>query len=136
MRDAPARRVFPAAALVLTGCFSASDAPPSGPGTDSVRAEILFRKIQDSVFNPVCALCHGGPAPAQGMNLEADSSREVVNKPSSEIPELRIVKPGDPDSSYMIWKLEGRPGISGERMPWGMAPLPDSQIQWFRDWIG
>ena len=44
--------------------------------------------------------------------------------------------PGDPENSYLIHKLEGRPGIVGERMPRGRARiLTDGQMLVIRRWI-
>jgi hypothetical protein len=45
------------------------------------------------------------------------------------------VNPGDPESSYIVWKIEGRSGIVGARMPLGLAPLSDEQIAAIRGWI-
>ena len=47
---------------------------------------------------------------------------------------LNRVEPGDPDMSYLVWKIEGRSGIVGARMPLG-GVLPDENIQTIRDWI-
>jgi hypothetical protein len=58
----------------------------------------------------------------------------LVNTPSSEVPSLLRVKPGDPDSSYIIQKLEGRAAV-GAQMPLGQAPLPQSTIDIIRQWI-
>ena len=43
-----------------------------------------------------------------------------------------LVVPGNPDSSELIRRLEG---TSGQRMPLNATPLPDDQIQMFRQWI-
>ena len=44
--------------------------------------------------------------------------------------------PGDPENSYLIHKLEGRPGIVGVRMPRGTGPfLTAGQITIIRRWI-
>jgi len=49
---------------------------------------------------------------------------------------LLRVAPGDPENSYMIHKLDGRPGIVGQRMPRGTGPfLSDGQILVIRRWI-
>ena len=50
------------------------------------------------------------------------------------IRELLRVKPGDPDGSYLIRKLEGG-RIVGERMPLGSAPLPPETLAVIREWI-
>ena len=48
---------------------------------------------------------------------------------------IRVV-PGDPENSYLIHKLEGRPGIVGVRMPQiGPPYLTDGQILVIKRWI-
>lgn len=50
---------------------------------------------------------------------------------------LRIcaIKPGMPDSSYLFWKLEGRGGIRGVRMPNDRAALTPADLELVRTWI-
>ena len=43
--------------------------------------------------------------------------------------------PGDPDASYLIHKLEGRAGITGDRMPQGGPFLSSADIAVIRSWI-
>jgi hypothetical protein len=44
--------------------------------------------------------------------------------------------PGNPDASYLIQKLEGAPGIVGQRMPRTNGPfLTPGQISIIRRWI-
>jgi len=45
------------------------------------------------------------------------------------------VKPGDPANSYLIQKLEGAPGISGSRMPFGGPFLDQPTIDLIKAWI-
>ncbi|MCS6858123.1 MAG: hypothetical protein N2515_02125 [Deltaproteobacteria bacterium] len=49
--------------------------------------------------------------------------------------ERRFVVPDDPDSSYLIRKLQGGPMICNNRMPLGRAPLPPEEIDLIREWI-
>jgi hypothetical protein len=59
----------------------------------------------------------------------------LVNRASVERPGLQRVTPGDPDNSYLIHKLEGRPGIVGQRMPLRGPFRTDGQVQIVRRWI-
>ena len=56
---------------------------------------------------------------------------------STEITSMREVAPGNPDASYMYWKITGHAGISGVRMPATGIPLDQAYIdviaQWIRD---
>jgi hypothetical protein len=70
------------------------------------------------------------------MNLKAGNSfANLVNVPSQEQPTLMRVKPGDPDNSYLIRKLEGAASITGSRMPFGGPFLDQATIDQIRSWI-
>jgi hypothetical protein len=45
------------------------------------------------------------------------------------------IKPGDPDQSYLIWKIEGHSGIQGARMPKDRSPMTSTDLQLLRQWI-
>ncbi|RMG61909.1 MAG: hypothetical protein D6715_12790, partial [Calditrichaeota bacterium] len=97
-----------------------------------------FSTIQESVFNLNCALsgCHLGSSAPFGLDLSAGKAyNNLVNVPSGELPQLLRVAPGKPDSSYLVWKIEGRAGIQGQRMPRGRDPLPPEAIALIRRWI-
>lgn len=96
--------------------------------------------VQSVIFTAKCALpdCHAGATPRQGMSLEpGKTSGLTINVQAVEAPMLRI-KPGDPNHSYLIAKVEGRQhdvGGSGEQMPLGFTPLSSAEIKLLRDWI-
>jgi mono/diheme cytochrome c family protein len=98
-------------------------------------------QIQQTVFTPSCSGCHNGSQPPGGalpgaMDLRAGSSfASLVNVASLEQTALRRVSPGDPDNSYVIQKLEGTPGISGSRMPFGGPFLDQATIDKIKSWI-
>ena len=107
--------------------------------TVSNTAPVTLTQIQSSVFTPICSACHtgGGAALPAAMNLTtaAASFSALVNVSSLEIPSRMRVAPGNPDASYLIQKLEGTPGIVGDRMPQFGAPLPPATIAQIREWI-
>jgi hypothetical protein len=105
-----------------------------GGGGGGITAD--FQSIQDNVFTPICTQCHIGASAPQGLQLDAAHSYALlVGVPSNESPTLDRVKPGDPDHSYMLLKIEGAPGIVGGQMPLGQTPLPPSTITAIRTWI-
>lgn len=128
-----------ATALVLWSCAG------EGTGLDEfgnpIRANTLelgptLSSIQHYVFTPICTQCHTGAAAPLGFVLDSGVAyQNLVSVNSSEMPALVRVNPGNPDSSYMVWKIEGRSGIQGGRMPLGMQPLSAEQIAAIRDWI-
>ncbi len=131
------RRLFFTLVLVLlAGAMSGCER--HGPVEVPVPTIPSFSTIQESVFNLNCALsgCHLGSSAPLGLDLsEGKAYNNLVNVPSGELPQLRRVAPGKPDSSYLVWKIEGRPGIQGQRMPRGRDPLPQEAISLIRRWI-
>lgn len=128
-------------ALALAGCagsgegLDANGRPSTGGdgGNGAITAD--FNSIQDQVFTPICTVCHAGGGAPQGLRLDSANSYDLlVNVPSSEVPSLMRIKPGDPDNSYLVQKIEGHASV-GARMPLGGAPLSDDQIAAIRQWV-
>src|SRR4051812_5824709 len=81
---------------------------PQIPGSAGTALTPNFNSIQDNIFTPVCTQCHSGAAAPRGLRLDAANSYALlVGVASSEVPALQRVKPGDPNSSYLIQKLSG-----------------------------
>ncbi len=79
---------------------------------------------------------YGGQEPAGGLALDPNVAYgNVVNRPSTEVPSLDRVEPGDPEHSYLYLKITGAPGIVGDRMPQGGPFLSDAVIALFERWI-
>ena len=98
-----------------------------------------FESIQANIFTPICSVCHVGGGAPEGLRLDAaDSFNLLVSVPSTEVPALLRVKPGDPDNSYIIQKLEGHAAV-GAQMPDGCPStqpcLTTSTIAFIRQWI-
>jgi mono/diheme cytochrome c family protein len=93
------------------------------------------------VFTPKCSGCHNGSNPPGGalpgsQDLRAGSSfASLVNVASLEQPTLMRVKPNDAANSYLIQKLEGAAGITGQRMPLGGPYLDQATIDQITSWI-
>lgn len=130
------------ATAAMAGCAGSgagldSNGQPIGSGGGSTRPLAAdFQSIQDNVFTPICTRCHIGAGAPQGLQLDAGHSYALlVGVPSAEEPNRLGVKPGDPNNSYLIHKLEGR-NIVGLRMPADGPPyLPQATIDVIRAWI-
>jgi methionine-rich copper-binding protein CopC len=110
--------------------------PISAGGSTGGPVTADFQSIQDNVFTPICSKCHIGGGAPEGLQLDAAHSYNLlVGVPSAEQPSLLRVKPSDPDSSYMVHKIEGLPGITGGQMPLGETPLPQATIDAIRQWV-
>ena len=131
--------VATAAALALLSCAGEGTGldefgNPLGPPPPDLQPTL--NSIQDNVFTPICTQCHTGTVAPLGLALDAGVARSnLVGVASVEAPALLRVSPGKPDSSYVVWKIEGRSGIIGERMPLALPPLSAEQIQAVRGWI-
>ncbi len=93
-------------------------------------------EIQNDIFTPSCATagCHSGSNPPDGLLLTAgDAWSNIVNVDAVQV-DLKRVKPGDPDNSYLVRKVEGN-GIVANRMPLGAPPLSQEQIDLIRQWV-
>lgn len=132
------------AALLLLGCAAGcagngqgldqNGQPISGGGSGGpVTAD--FQSIQENVFTPICSKCHIGGGAPEGLQLDAAHSFNLlVGVPSAERPDLLRVKPGDPDNSYIVHKIEGV-DITGGQMPLNEMPLSQPTIDAIRQWI-
>jgi len=115
-----------------TGVDNAGDLPDE----DSTLVEPTFASIQRHVLTPVCAVCHTGSAAPLGLVLDPDVAwSNLVGVTSVQLDPLPLVFPGKPDSSYLVWKIEGRTGMVGARMPLGAARLSSDVILAIRTWI-
>ena len=127
--------------LLLSGCAG------SGAGLDANGQPLTsgsggagpltadFASIQSHVFTPICSVCHVGGGAPQGLRLDATNSYSLlVGVPSTEVPSVLRVKPGDPNNSYLIQKLEGHAAV-GARMPFGGPYLSADVISTIAQWI-
>lgn len=113
---------------------------PYAPGIGSKFGSAVFpptyRGISSGFFDQFCANCHGGAAPSKGLDLSEDEGYyQLVDIPSVQRNALDRVTPGEPNSSYLIIKMEGGPSMAGRRMPRGLPPRPQEEIDTIRMWI-
>lgn len=145
LRPAPRAIAPPAlAALValLTAC-GGGDGPtdPGGNGGSgggnsgpTVKDDPSFSGDVVSIFSRngcTAAGCHGSPGEA-GLNLAASPYAALVNVPSTQTGEIRVI-PGNANDSYLVKKLEGRAAV-GVRMPVG-GQLSSVDLQNIKNWI-
>jgi hypothetical protein len=134
LRRAAARFVWPLACCALAACGSGDGFVGSGGSVGPLAPN--FDSIQSNVFDQLCEHCHSGANAPAGLRLDAANSYlNLVAVPAREQPSLMRVAPGDANNSYLIQKLEGTASVGG-RMPAGLPPLPQSDIDVIRQWIG
>jgi hypothetical protein len=115
----------------------AGPTPNLQPTLSSIQREIF--NSRDASGRAACNQCHAvtGRFAMGGLTLlEGQSYQQLVGQPSAAKRGAVRVIPGDPDGSYLIQKLEGAPGIVGERMPQTTGPfLTPGQVSIIRRWI-
>lgn len=118
---------------------SCSTVSSDSNGSPSGNPNATFNWIQSNVWGFICTNCHTGSSPPRGLSWEASQSCGNVGRTSVDIPSMLIIAPGDPDNSYLIWKIQGEgpagENISGGQMPLNSDPLSSVTIKNMRDWI-
>ena len=112
----------------IRGQINASSTPPPAP---------TLTQLKSTAFS-VCGGCHTGGGTSLPASMDLTPGHiyaSIVNVASVEQPTLRRVKPGDPNNSYVVQKLEGAATISGVRMPFGGPYLDQATIDQVRAWI-
>lgn len=130
-------------AMVMAGCLAGDGtgvlAPPGVCNANQTPDPNLFAPVQ-GIFSNSCALsgCHAGANPAAGQNLSQGAAiSNIVCVPSVQVARLFRVQAGNPDSSYLVLKVEGNAGMVGGsalRMPVG-GMLTPQEVDAIRAWI-
>ena len=123
--------------MAVMACAEGTAPAPAPPPPTA----ITFSGVIQPLFTQNCAFasgCHAGVDAQQGMDLsEGQAYAHIVNVPSREVARLLRIAPGNPDSSYLVLKLEGKAGLVGgigTRMPLG-GQLSQAQIDTVRAWV-
>jgi len=99
---------------------------------------VSFQRDIAPLLKSHCAPCHLTGDEGGKMALHpAAAYQTLVGVKSIESPLLRV-KPGDPDKSYIVRKVEGthlEAGGMGLRMPMDGSYLQPEEIKLIRDWI-
>ena len=121
--------------LILISC--ADSITESTPSIDEVNNDNnvspTFSDIQNNIFNQSCAFSGCHVSGAVNPNLSGNSHSNIVNKQSST--GIFLIKPNDPENSYLLQKIIGSDGIQGSRMPLNSSPLSQDKIDALIEWI-
>ncbi len=135
------RRVVALWVLVLGLCACGSESGTGPPPPPPPPGGLTLSGAVQPIFTSNCAFaagCHAGPNAQEGMDLsEGQAFTSIVNMASGQVPRLFRVAPSDPDSSYVVIKLEDKAGQVGgtpTQMPLG-GQLTQAQIDTIRGWI-
>jgi hypothetical protein len=140
--------LFPVLVIAL-GCSDSSEPPPADCSsvvdttvvpTVSYSGDIVPMFAQDR-YGCLEGGCHGGILLSSNYDLR---SHAAVLQPGDQARDLRVcaVRPGAPDESYLLWKMEGRRDIRGMPMPNGCRNSSDpfacvsaEDLELVRRWI-
>lgn len=111
--------------------------------TGQLRGQIIpaptLTAIQAAIFTPLCSSCHNGVGTmlpgALNLTSAAASYKALVGQLTVEEPTVEFVSPGNPNTSYLVQKLEGAPTITGQQMPLKGPYLTAAQILMISQWI-
>ncbi|MGK2286265.1 hypothetical protein [Pedomonas sp. V897] len=99
---------------------------------------VSFQRDIVPVLRTRCATCHMTGREAGNIALHPGAAyASLVNVSSVSSKHLRV-KPGAPEDSYLMMKLDGThldAGGKGARMPMGAPPLDEKTREKIRNWI-
>ncbi len=88
------------------------------------------------ILDNKCMSCHEGAKPAGKLDLtEEFIPGNLINQPSRQIPELKLIVPGNPERSYFIQKILGGSGIKGKVMPRKGEKVTAAELEVLKSWI-
>jgi hypothetical protein len=123
------------AAIDYDNCDAALTFGEPQPGSGHTLSEDV-----QPIFDQYCTAggCHEHDAPQAELDLTAGNSRSSLLRTAVQDSMADLVVPGNPTSSYLMMKLEGK-GASGLQMPrtaYGDGePLPAESIEIIERWI-
>ena len=121
--------LLPLFILPIVAACGSDSGDPAGPDAPTLSG------IQTRIFDRYCSPHHGPDHGHAELDLSPGRSfSNLVNVPSIQV-ELDRVTPGDAENSYLVHKIEGRPGIVGNQMPNAANPLTAAEIASIKAWI-
>lgn len=165
----PPLSALPAALALAAGCGSSSSTAPSDAGSDGSALDgslcqsfspppsfnpaapvVSFTNDVLPIFQASCSLsssCHNSTSTSpDGIYLGARGAAvyaNLVGVPATELPSMVRVKPGDPEGSFLLRRIDGDAcALAGctatsctEIMPQGGPALESARLLTIRAWI-
>ena len=124
----------PALPLLVAGLLAAGAGCGGGDASEPIPPHLSA--IETEIFAHNCTLssCHGAVSPQEGMSLVSPTQATLIGVPSTEVPDMVRIAPGNPDGSYLLQKISSTTPLDGVRMP-PDQPLPANKIDAIRAWI-
>jgi hypothetical protein len=97
-----------------------------------------YARDVEPIFLAECGDCHGAEKPKKGLDLsQGKGHAALVGRPSQEVADTLLVKPGDPTASYLWAKLQHTTS-EGKGMPrtiFGAKKLAPEHLEVIERWI-
>ena len=114
-------------------CEGAAGGTPGGANRDCGPLEGFSAERMQAIFDVHCDGCHTHGAVTEGLSLDGFEA-QTFNVPSTQLPAMPLITPGDRRQSYLYYKLSGEhfqlPGGQGVWMP-PAVPFPPTTIERF-----
>lgn len=126
------------AAVGTDGASPVGEDGALGDATPGVRCSPTVDSLVNDIFAPSCATagCHDAAGTAGSLPLTTTADvRAMLGRPASECGGATLVRPGDPDGSYLVNKVVAAKPSCGDPMPLGGAPLSATEVACLRDWV-
>lgn len=104
----------------------------------AAQGEVSFKKDVQPILEKNCTECHGVKKQKAGLDLSAAKAyASIVKVPSKQFASMVLVKPGEPDQSY-LWQKVSHTNKEGSGMPktfFGSKKLSDNDLNVIKAWI-
>ena len=111
---------------------------PIAPAIGGDAETVSFQQDVLPTLKKRCVICHlTGEEPGYMSLTQEQAWRDLVGRDAVAVDMKRVVA-GDPEASYLLYKLKGthrQVGGTGLRMPMHQPPLSASLIAQFETWI-
>ena len=132
------RKCLPLSLVLVFGACGDS----TGPGNNDrqILADPSFATNVNEIFQrrgcSATGGCHGdaGGQGALVLTASAAANYSAIVNVAAASESFDLVEPGNADDSYIVIRVEGRQ-MTGQRMPFGGAPLDAIDIGNLRNWI-
>jgi hypothetical protein len=105
----------------------------ANPGSCGDPKEVSFRQDLLPALRESCVSCHYSEKDMLGLDLRAEAAYATVMGRKSKFAGELLVKPGDPDHSFLVEKIVGKPRFGQQMPPYG-RPLSPRERKLIVDW--
>ena len=121
------------AAVLLPARAEAGSGDRANPGSCGAPREVSFRQDLLPALRESCVSCHYSEKDMLGLDLRPEAAYATVIGRKSKFAGELLVQPGDPDHSFLVEKIVGKPRFGQQMPPYG-RPLSPRERKLIVDW--